>query len=390
MATFNSYDGAEVSSNVTLTATGCERLSFGPRLRMIAGAAGATDQFDHPPLKAIVTQKPGESNISQARVILPLILRPNVPFFNEPGALCTDAQAAARACPPKSLAGSARVSTPVLPFELSGPVHIVQETGSVLPKIYVFLRGRGLEVVLRARNSFLGGRRTINTFEGLPDVPQSYFELSINGGRNGILNNFEDLCTATKSDRKLDARFFGHSGKVVDSQPMLEIRGCEEADIRAASLSSRTIRVSKSGIAKIKVRCKRARCRDAWRSVEKASPAPARSRFAGRRSRAVRVRFSRSEVRRLRKARRLRTKGVLTIGDATAARTNITLIGPRRRSDAGTPRVGAQKSDRLTGDPSNPKTGGDLLSRALSGQVPSALRGLTALFGMGRGVSLSL
>jgi hypothetical protein len=36
------------------------------------------------------------------------------------------------------------------------------------------------------------------------------------------------------------------------------------------------------------------------------------------------------------------------------------------------------------------KTGGDLLSQALAGQVPSALRGLTALFGMGRGVSLSL
>ena len=36
------------------------------------------------------------------------------------------------------------------------------------------------------------------------------------------------------------------------------------------------------------------------------------------------------------------------------------------------------------------KTGGDLLSQAREGQVPSALRGLTALFGMGRGVALSL
>ena len=34
-------------------------------------------------------------------------------------------------------------------------------------------------------------------------------------------------------------------------------------------------------------------------------------------------------------------------------------------------------------------SGGDLLSRAREGQVPSALRGLTALFGMGRGVALS-
>ncbi len=36
------------------------------------------------------------------------------------------------------------------------------------------------------------------------------------------------------------------------------------------------------------------------------------------------------------------------------------------------------------------KTGGDLLSQAVSHQVPSALRGLTSLFGMGRGVSPSL
>ena len=36
------------------------------------------------------------------------------------------------------------------------------------------------------------------------------------------------------------------------------------------------------------------------------------------------------------------------------------------------------------------KTGGDLLSQACEHQVPSALRGLTALFGMGRGVSPSL
>ena len=47
----------------------------------------------------------------------------------------------------------------------------------------------------------------------------------------------------------------------------------------------------------------------------------------------------------------------------------------RRRAARGGPRV--------------EKTGGVLLSQALAGQVPSALRGLTALFGMGRGVSPS-
>src|SRR5207248_4926594 len=44
----------------------------------------------------------------------------------------------------------------------------------------------------------------------------------------------------------------------------------------------------------------------------------------------------------------------------------------------------------LPDGPSHIQIGGDLLSQALASQVPSALRGLTALFGMGRGVSPSL
>src|SRR5204862_2859078 len=56
-------------------------------------------------------------------------------------------------------------------------------------------------------------------------------------------------------------------------------------------------------------------------------------------------------------------------------------------------RSGRAVPERRTGHPRGGPfqhiTGGVLLSRALAGQVPSALRGLTALFGMGRGVSPS-
>ena len=38
---------------------------------------------------------------------------------------------------------------------------------------------------------------------------------------------------------------------------------------------------------------------------------------------------------------------------------------------------------------SNIDSGGDLLSRAVSSQVPSALKGLTSVFGMGTGGTLS-
>src|SRR2546427_10918275 len=128
-----------------LNARGCETLPFGPKPRLMAGARAQTGQLQPPPLTAIVTQDPAEADIKNSQVILPDLLRPNAVQFNVPGGLCSDAQFAQGACPGPSLVGSARVITPVLPFQLSGPVYVVQEVGSVLPKLYVVLRGRGLE-----------------------------------------------------------------------------------------------------------------------------------------------------------------------------------------------------------------------------------------------------
>jgi hypothetical protein len=72
-----------------------------------------------------------------------------------------------------------------------------------------------------------------------------------------------------------------------------------------------------------------------------------------------------------------RTHGARSCGRAVAQP-----VLPRRRG-------GQRSMGRPQGGPSDEETGGVLLSRALAGQVPSALRGLTALFGMGRGVSPS-
>ena len=56
------------------------------------------------------------------------------------------------------------------------------------------------------------------------------------------------------------------------------------------------------------------------------------------------------------------------------------------RGVLGAPARPRTKTSRPEGG-SYEETGGDLLSQALASQVPSALWGLTALFGMGRGVS---
>jgi hypothetical protein len=334
--TFISESGLSAVSSLQLQATGCDKLPFDPTLYMIAGERGKTNagQTVHPPLTAIVTQKAGEAAISRARVLLPSILRPNVPFLNEPGALCSDAQAQARTCPPKSQVGSARVITPVLPFELNGPVHIVQEIGSILPKLYVYLRGGGFEVLLRARNR-ITGVRTENTFDFVPDVPQSYFELKIKGGTGGLLNNFYDLCDtpADSARRQVEATFNGHNGAVRNSKFALRVEGCG-SDIAAARIASARIKVNRKGIAKVRVSCRRkdGRCNGRLAVRAKGVSAAKSFKIPKRKSRTLKLKFSKGEVRKLRRAKKKQMKGTATtsVRGFDAKRRAVTLVFKRR------------------------------------------------------------
>ena len=335
VGTFTSASGKTATSNFTTQAKGCDKLPFDPTLYMIVGERGKTNagQNVHPPLTAIVTQKAGEAAIAKARVLVPDIVRPNVPFLNEPNALCTDAQAQARACPAKSLVGSARVITPVLPFELRGPVHIVQEIGNILPKLYIYLRGGGFEVLLKARNR-ITGVRTENTFDFVPDVPQSYFELNIEGGKDGLLNNFFDLCTtaADSKSRRVEATFTGHNGAVKNSKFPVRVEGCGSS-LAAARIATTRIAVNRKGIAKVKVGCRRkdGQCRGSLRLTAKGLAASKSFRIAKRKSRTLKLKFSKGEVKRLRKAKRKQMKGRATtkVGSSSSKRT-VTLVYRRR------------------------------------------------------------
>jgi hypothetical protein len=333
IATFNAYDGQTATSTINLAAKGCENLPFAPKLRLIAGAKGQNAQLKHPPLTAIVTQGPGEANIKSSQVILPDLLRPNAVQFNVPGGLCSDAQFAARACPAPSLAGSARVITPVLPFQLAGPVYVVQEVGSVLPKLYVVLRGEGLEVVLRARNSFLKAIKTINTFELLPDVPQAYFELKIRGGPGGILNNFYNACGVgrQKSHRQFDYTFTGQNGKVVKKVAMLEQEGCNvSAASLGASISSSVIKVNRKGVGKLRIRCKATK-KCSGRVTVSAKGVKAAKKFSikAKKSKVLKLKFSKKEVKKIRKKKRLKSKAAAKVGGKTSKRS-VTLVPTKR------------------------------------------------------------
>lgn len=324
VATFVSDKGMTSSSSVGLAAEGCDRLPFSPKLRLIAGSKGRTKTGAHPPLKAVVTQSEGEASIAKARVVLPDIIRPNVPQFQRPGALCSDAQLAARNCPALSMVGTASVITPLLPFKLSGPVYIVLSSGSPLPSLAIYLRGHGLEVVLHAKNGF-EGIKILNTFDALPDVPQSRFELNIKGGSSGILNAFKNLCT-TKPLPTFDATFTGHNGKTAKLKPRLENAGCVSASSGGVRIVSRSVKV-KRGKAKIALRCLQARkCRGKL-SLKKGKRAYGSHSFSIRagKKKIVTVKLKRNARSSVAHQKRTRVRATAKLRSGKAAKKTITL-----------------------------------------------------------------
>jgi hypothetical protein len=136
---------------------------------------------------------------------------------------CRLPQFQAEACPPGSVYGSARVSTPLLAEPMSGPVYLRTSSSqsAALPDLVVDLHGDGLRIVLDGRiespNGSLGAR-----FEGLPDAPFTRFTLRLFGGRRGLLQNSVDLCAAPQ---RASVRFVGQNNKVESFRPPLQA-GC--------------------------------------------------------------------------------------------------------------------------------------------------------------------
>ncbi len=338
IATFDAWEGGQSTSTMNLQAENCDALPFNPNLRLIAGAPGLTGKGQHPPLTAIVTQAPGEAAIKLSKTVLPDILRPNSPVLNEPGGLCAEAQFVLRQCPDKSLVGNARAITPILPFQLSGPVYIVQQTVDPLPRLYVLLRGGGFEVALKARSFFTGIRTTTLFDNTLPDTPQNYFQLNINGGQRGILNNWTDLCKS--SPRAFDQSFVSHSGKTVVQKPVLEVAGCDDPLLRAAFISPKSVRV-KGNTARIRVSCRRVvSCNgtltlSSVRKVQTSRNGKRQSKItfgktsikiASRKAATVKVKIGKKGLQALKIERRIRATVSAKLTDARATSTRLTLV----------------------------------------------------------------
>lgn len=103
------------------------------------------------------------------------------------GRICTGAAFAARNCPATTKVGSVNIATPMIVAGLHGDAYLVEATpGHNLPDLGIIPRG-AITFNLRGSNRYVNKSQIQTTFENVPQVGFSSFDLTITGGKNGLL-----------------------------------------------------------------------------------------------------------------------------------------------------------------------------------------------------------
>jgi hypothetical protein len=210
--------GATAAATSRFQAADCGKLRYRPRLSFSLG--GGTKRAANPRLKAVLTQRPGEANTSAASVVLPPSEFIDNSHINNP---CTRIQFAADGCPPKSILGRARATTPLLDQPLEGPVYFRSNGGARdLPDIVADLRGPIHITLIGFVDSIeKNGQSRIRTrFTHLPDAPVTRFTMRLFGGKRGLLINSADLCTGRK---RAEVRMLGQNGAVRLADKVMQV-----------------------------------------------------------------------------------------------------------------------------------------------------------------------
>lgn len=243
-ATYTPLDGGPTAgATAAFEVNGCDRIPFGPRLAAKLGARGQTKVNSHPPFTTTITQTGDQAAMRQAIVKTPV-------------AMSTDLRTVGLACLPEVLAqnrcaDSARVAeatavSPLISQPLTGPVWLVKRPRG-LPSLRVQLRGQA-SIDLDGIVTTGRGNALITTFDNIPDLTISSFELKFRGGRGGVFTAVRDLCSRTLYT---STSFSGQNGKRSHQRSRLAVTGCTAA--RAGKpRGSGTVRLRR-GVARVGV-----------------------------------------------------------------------------------------------------------------------------------------
>jgi hypothetical protein len=220
-----SNEGSSAAVNVPFQITNCAVLAFKPKLT--AKTNGKTSRTAGASLSVKLTYPAGpyDANIAKVKVDLPRQLPSRLTTLQKACPAQTF-EANPAACPPESIVGHAKATTPVLPVSLEGPAYFVSYGDEEFPQLIIVLQGYGTIVHL-VGSTYINPKTNVtsSTFKQVPDVPVGTFELTLPQGKYSALGANKNLCTV-KGGLKMPTLFVAQNGTEIHTSTPITATGC--------------------------------------------------------------------------------------------------------------------------------------------------------------------
>jgi hypothetical protein len=221
--------GATAPISTAFQMGSCRSLLFKPDFSV--STSGHTSRKDGASLRARIVyptaalganQASSQANIAKVKVDLPKQLPSRLTTLQKACPVATfDTNPAG--CPSASIVGHATAVTPVLPVALTGPVYFVSHASEAFPQLIVVLQGYGVTVDLIGDTFISKTGITSSTFNEVPDVPITSFELNLPQGPYSALAANGNLC---KTKLVMPTEFVAHSGATIHQTTPITVTGC--------------------------------------------------------------------------------------------------------------------------------------------------------------------
>ena len=222
-----SSEGAKADVSTPFQVTNCAALAFKPEFKVSTGAH--TSRVDGATLHVDLTlpnaPRGTQANVAKVKVSLPKQLPSPLKTLQK---ACTEKVFAENpsSCPVASRVGEAHVSTPVLEGGLSGPAYFVSHGGAKYPELIMVLTGEdGVTVQVHGETFISKKGITSATFNTVPDVPFSGFELTLPQREDPAVTANGNLCKGTLL---MPTEFVGQNGVRITQSTKIAVSGCSK------------------------------------------------------------------------------------------------------------------------------------------------------------------
>lgn len=232
--TLNSSGGASQSLSTPFQATNCGALAFAPKFGASSGAK--TSRANGASLVTNVNVPAGGANFKSVLVTVPKQLPSRLSTLKN---ACLEAtfNSNPSLCPANSKVGTARIKTPVLPGQLSGPAYFVSHGGAAFPDLDLVLSGDNVTVILVGNTNITKGVTTTN-FASTPDVPFTGFELNLPTGPNSAVAANGNLC---KQSLVMPTTITAQNGKVFKQNTKIAVTNCPVTVVSHAAKKGKAV-----------------------------------------------------------------------------------------------------------------------------------------------------